>query len=146
MPSKFTWSADSGYILQYWYVFQQMYFLYKNHLDLLNSQFFGTFCFVTLFRQNEPKSAKQGRKSRRGRSGVKLQNHVRNVCVSYPIWAWWLENNVVVVSSPLVEVKSLHPFVRGSATLCSVQLHPIFWSLVRICLSSSLSTPIDGFT
>ena len=43
-----------------------------------------------------------------------------------PIWAWWLENNVVIVSSPLVEVPSLHPFFRGSATLCSVQLHPIF--------------------
>ena len=71
------------YILQYWYVFQQMYILYKNHLDLLHSQIFGTFCFVPLFRQNEPKSAKQGRKSRRGRSGVKLQNHVRNVCESY---------------------------------------------------------------
>ena len=73
------------------------------------------------FRQNDPKTAKQGRKGRRGRSGVKWHNHAHSVCESYfpwerppnkgfqcPIWVWWLKNDPVILS-PLVEVPSLHP-------------------------------------
>ena len=58
-------------------------YMYVCILHFPQSQILGTFCLVTLFSANRPETAKQGRKSRRGRSDEKGHNHVHNICESY---------------------------------------------------------------